>query len=70
MGKNEITVAVEEPGISLSKDKPYLGASLDRIGTITDTDEKCGMEIKSLFSQAGMTLFNQRFILRNWLVGL
>ena len=56
MSKDGITVAVEEPGLSLSKDKPYLGASLDRIVTITDTDEKWGMEIKSPFSKAGMTV--------------
>ena len=40
MSKDGITVAVEEPGLSLSKDKPYLGASLERIVTITDPDEK------------------------------
>ena len=56
MSKDGITVAVEEPGLSLSKDKPYLGASLDRIVTLTDTDEKWGMEIKSPFSKAGMTV--------------
>lgn len=56
MSKDGITVAVEEPGLSLSKDKPYLGSSLDRIVTITDTDEKWGMEIKSPFSKAGMTV--------------
>ena len=56
MSKDGITVAVEEPGLSLSKDKPYLGSSLDRIVTITDTNEKWGMEIKSPFSKAGMTV--------------
>ena len=56
MSKDGITVTVEEPGLSLSKDKPYLGASLDRIVTITDTNEKWGMEIKSPFSKAGMTV--------------
>lgn len=56
MSKDGITVAVEEPGLSLSKDKPNLGSSLDRIVTITDTDEKWGMEIKSPFSKAGMTV--------------
>jgi len=56
MSKDGITVEVEEPGLSLSKDKPYLGASLDRIVTMTDTGEKWGMEIKSPFSKAGMTV--------------
>jgi len=56
MSKDGITVEVEEPGLSLSKDKPYLGASLDRIVTMTDTGEKRGMEIKSPFSKAGMTV--------------
>jgi len=37
MSKDGITVEVEEPGLSLSKDKPYHGASLDRIVTMTDT---------------------------------
>ena len=55
MSKNEITMAVEEPGLSLSKDKPYLGASLDKIVTITNIDDKWGMEIKSPFCKAGMT---------------
>ena len=31
MSKHGATVAVEQSGLSLSKDKPYLGASLDRI---------------------------------------
>jgi len=56
MSKDGITVEVEEPGLSLSKDKPYLGASLDRIVTMTDTGEKWGIEIKSPFSKAGMTV--------------
>ena len=55
MSKNGITMAVEEPGLSLSKDKPYLGASLDKIVTITDINDKWGMEIKSPFCKAGMT---------------
>ena len=56
MSKHGTTVVVEEPGLSLSKDKPYLEASLDRTVAITDTDEKWGMEIKSPFSKAGMTV--------------
>ena len=56
MGQDGIRVKVEETGLSLSKDKPYLGASLDRIVTIMDTGEKWGMEIKSPFSKAGMTV--------------
>ena len=56
MRRNGIAVSVEEPGLSLSKDKPYLGASLDRVVTMIDTDKKWGMEIKSPFSKAGMTV--------------
>jgi len=56
ISKDGITVEVEEPGLSLSKDKLYLGASLDRIVTMTDTGEKWGMEIKYPFSKAGMTV--------------
>ena len=48
--------SVEEPGLSLSKDKPYLGASLDRVVTMIDTGKKWGMEIKSPFSKTGMTV--------------
>ena len=56
MRKDGIAVSVEEPGLSLSRDKPYLGASLDRVVTMTDTGKKWGMEIKSPFSKAGMTV--------------
>ena len=56
MMKDGVAVSVEEPGLSLSKVKPYLGASLDRVVTMTDTGEKWGMEIKSPFSKAGMTI--------------
>lgn len=56
MRKDGIAVSVEEPGLSLSKDKPYLGASLDRVITMIDTGKKWGMEIKSPFSKAGMTV--------------
>lgn len=56
MRKDGIAVSVEEPGLSLSRDKPYLGASLDRVVTMTDTGKKWGMEIKSPFSEAGMTV--------------
>ena len=56
MRRDGIAVSVEEPGLSLSKDKPYLGASLDRVVTMIDTDKKWGMEIKSPFSKAGMTV--------------
>ena len=56
MMKDDVAVSVEEPGLSLSKDKPYLGASLDRVVTVTDTGEKWGMEIKSPFSTAGMAI--------------
>lgn len=56
MRRDGIAVSVEEPGLSLSRDKPYLGASLDRVVTMTDTGKKWGMEIKSPFSKAGMTV--------------
>ena len=45
MEKNGIDVTVEEIGLLVSKDKPYLGASIDRIVTIKDTHEKWGMTI-------------------------
>ncbi|KAL9977417.1 hypothetical protein ACROYT_G014817 [Oculina patagonica] len=54
--KDKINVKVEEVGILLSKEKPFLGASLDRIVTKLTTKEKWGMEIKSSFSKAGMTV--------------
>ena len=47
---------VEEVGLLLSKEKTYLGASIDRIVTFQDTEEKWGMEIKSPFSKVGMTV--------------
>ena len=56
MRKDGIAVSLEEPGLSLSKDKPCLGASLDRVVTMSDTGKKWGMEIKSPFSKAGMTV--------------
>ena len=56
MEKNGIDVTFEEIGLLVSKDKPYLGASIDRIVTIKDTHEKWGMEIKSPLSKAGMTI--------------
>ena len=37
MRKDGIVVSVEESGLSLSKVKPYLGASLDRVVTMIDT---------------------------------
>jgi len=56
MNKEGIAVKVEEVGLLISKEKPYLGASLDRIVTFVDTNERWGMEIKSPFSKAGMTM--------------
>ena len=41
-----IDITVEEVGLLVSKDKPYLGASIDRIVTFKHTQEKWGMEIK------------------------
>ena len=45
---------VVEVGLLVSRKKPYLGASLDRIVTNMDQNSKWGMEIKSPFSKAGM----------------
>ena len=56
MRKNGIDVIVEEVGLLVSKEKPFLGASIDRIVTFKDTEEKWGMEIKSPLSKAGMTV--------------
>ena len=56
MKKDGIAVTVEEIGQLVSKDKPYLGTSVDRIVTIKDTHEKWGMEVKSPLSKAGMTI--------------
>ena len=56
MKNDGIDVTVEEIGLLVSKDKPYLGASIDRIVTIKDTHEKWGLEIKSPLSKAGMTI--------------
>ena len=52
MAKDSIAVSVEEPGLS-SLDR----ASLDRVVTMIDTGEKWGMEIKSPFSKAAMTVY-------------
>ena len=43
--KDGIAVSVEEPGLSVSRDKPYLGASFDRVVTMIDIGKKWGMEI-------------------------
>ena len=56
MTKNGIDVKVEEIGLLVSKEKPFLGASIDRIVTFKKTEEKWGMEIKSPLSKAGMTV--------------
>ena len=56
MQQEGITVEVKEVGLLLSKKKPFLGASLDRVITNLDTNEKWGMEIKSPFSKAGVTV--------------
>ena len=56
MQQEGITVEVKEVGLLLSKKKPFLGASLDRVITNLDTNEKWGMEVKSPFSKAGMTV--------------
>jgi len=55
MSKDGIAIKVVEVGLSLSKDKPYLEASLDGIITITETNEKWGMEIKCPFGKAGIS---------------
>ena len=56
MKNDGIDVTVEEIGLLVSKDKPYLGASLDRIVAIKDTHEKWAMEVKSPVRKAGMTI--------------
>lgn len=56
MRKDGIVVHVEEVGLLVSKDTPYLGASMDRIVTYINRNEKWGMEIKSPLSKAGMTV--------------
>jgi len=56
MRKQGIDVIVEEVGLLVSKEKPFLGVSIDRIVTFKDTGEKWGMEIKSPLSKAGMTV--------------
>ena len=45
---------VEEVGLLVSRNKPHLGASSDRIVANMDQNSKWGMEIKSSFSKAGM----------------
>ena len=56
MQQQGFNLKVDEVGLLLSREKPYLGASLDRIVTNMDTNEKWGMEIKSPFSKAGMAV--------------
>lgn len=56
MEQGSAVLKVEETGLLLCKDKPYLGASLDGIVTNTKTNAKWGLEIKSPFSKAGMTV--------------
>ena len=54
MQQQGFNLKVEEVGLLVSREKPYLGASLDRIVTNMDQNCKWGMEIKSPFSKAGM----------------
>lgn len=54
MQQQGFNLKVDEVGLLVSKKKPYLGASLDRIVTNMDQNSKWGMEIKSPFSKAGM----------------
>ena len=56
MQSQGINVKVEDVGLLMSKEKPFLAASLDRIITNQTANEKWGMEIKSPFSKAGMTV--------------
>ena len=51
-----INVKVEDVGLLMSMEKPFLAASLDRIITNLTANGKWGMEIKSPFSKAGMTV--------------
>ena len=54
MQQQGFNLKVDEVGLLVSKKKPYLGASLDRIVTNMDQNSKWGMEIKSPFSKADM----------------
>ena len=45
MRKNGVDVKVEEVGLLVPKEKPYLGASIDRIVTFKDTEEKWGIKL-------------------------
>ena len=56
MQQQGFNLKVDEVGLVLSREKPYLGESLDRIVRIMDTNEKWGTEIKSPFSKAGMAV--------------
>ena len=54
MQQQGFNLKVDGVGLLVSRKKPYLGASLDRIVTNMDQISKWGMEIKSPFSKAGM----------------
>ena len=56
MQSQGINVKVEDVGLLMSMEKPFLAASLDRIITNLTANGKWGMEIKSPFSKAGMTV--------------
>lgn len=60
MQQQGFNLKVEEVGLLVSRRKPYLGASLNRIVTDMDQNSKWGMEIKSPFSKAGMDVDKAR----------
>ena len=55
LAEGEIVIA-EEPGLMMSRNKPFLGASLDRIVKNTQTGKKWGLEAKCPISKASMTV--------------
>ena len=56
MQSQGINVKVEDVGLLMSKEKPFLAASLVRIITNLTANEIWAMEIKSPFSKGGMTV--------------
>jgi len=54
MQQQGLNLQVDEAGLLVSRKKPHLEASLDRIVTNMDQNSNWGMESKSPFSKAGM----------------
>ena len=49
-------LVAEEPGLMISEEKPFLGASLDRVILDKNTGQKWGLEVKCPISKLGMTV--------------